>query len=286
MQLSGGMTFLADIRFGPAGYPVAAKGRLTRVFSILNDANLNALEYAAVYGLRMGLEKAEMIGDLAKESGISMSMHAPYYISLASKKQDIRERSKGRLAKALQFAPLMNVKRIVFHAGGYSGLSQEEAYAVVRDAIEEIWERAGYLGDGAILMVETAGKVGAFGSAEELIRLCQDVDGCLPTIDWAHLYARSKGKINDRENYLEIIGRFEDQLGNRFVDNMHFHVSGITYTKRGEKSHRPLGGKWGPDILPLMQIVKEVGYTPTFISESPNSLEGALYTKHLFETLE
>ena len=280
------MTFLADIRFGPAGYPVAAKGRISRVFSILKDANLNALEYAAVYGLRMGFEKAEMIGNLARETGIAMSMHAAYYISLSSKKQDIRERSKGRLAKALQFAPLMHVKRIVFHVGGYSGFSQEEAFAIVRDAIEEVWEKAGHLGDGAILMAETAGKVGAFGSVDELIRLCQDVDGCLPTIDWAHLYARSQGKINDKDSYLEIISRFESQLGSRFVDNMHFHVSGITYTKRGEKSHRPLGGKWGPDILPLMQIMKEVGYTPTFISETPNSLEGALYTKHLCKALE
>ncbi|MHA2139933.1 MAG: TIM barrel protein [Candidatus Thorarchaeota archaeon] len=280
------MTFLAEIRFGPAGYPVAAKGKLSRVFSVLNDAKLNALEYAAVYGLRMGFEKAEKIGEFAKDSGIAMSMHAPYYVSLASKKQDIRERSKGRLVKALQFAPLMHVKKIVFHAGGYSGLSQEEAYSVVRDAIEEIWDKAGHLGEGAILMPETAGKLGAFGSVDELVRLCQDVDGCLPTIDWAHLYARSQGKINDRDSYLDVLGRFENQLGNRFVDNMHFHVSGITYTKRGEKSHRAMGGKWGPDIMPLMQIMKEVGYTPTFISESPDPLKGALYAKYLFESLE
>jgi len=284
--MSGGMTFLAEIRFGPAGYPSAAKGRVSRVFSLLKEANLSALEYAAVYGLRMGPAKAEVIGHLAKESGISMSMHAAYYISLLSRQQEVRERSKGRLLKALQFAPMMHVKRIVFHPGGYSGLSQEEAYAVVRDSVEEVWEKGGHLGDGAILMVETAGKKGAFGSVDELIRLCQDVDGCLPVIDWAHLYARSMGRINDRESYLEIIGRFEDQLGNRFVDNMHFHVSGITYTKRGEKSHRPLDGEWGPDILPLVQIVKEVGYTPTFISETPNSLKGALYTKHLYEALE
>ncbi|MHA2069317.1 MAG: TIM barrel protein, partial [Candidatus Thorarchaeota archaeon] len=163
---------------------------------------------------------------------------------------------------------------------------QEEAYSVVRDAIEEIWDKAGHRGEGAILMPETAGKLGAFGSVDELLRLCQDVDGCLPTIDWAHLYARSQGEVNDRDSYLEIISRFENQLGNRFVDNMHFHVSGITYTKRGEKAHRPMGGKWGPDIVPLMQIMKEVGYTPTFISEAPDPLKGALYTKYLFESLE
>ena len=67
---------------------------------------------------------------------------------------------------------------------------------------------------------------------------------------------------------------------------MHFHVSGIVYTEKGEGSHRPMGDEWGPDILPLVEIVQEVGYKPTFISESPNPLEGALYVKYLFEEME
>jgi deoxyribonuclease-4 len=67
---------------------------------------------------------------------------------------------------------------------------------------------------------------------------------------------------------------------------MHFHVSGIEYTAAGESSHKPLGKEWGPDILPLVEIVCEVGYKPTFISESPQPILGALYTKYLFEELE
>ncbi|MFW9920152.1 MAG: TIM barrel protein [Candidatus Thorarchaeota archaeon] len=272
--------------FGPAGYPEDAKGNPKRVFEIIKESGLNALEYAAVHGLRTKEEKARLIGELAKKQGISMSMHAAYYISLASKNPETRERSKQRLVKALTFAPMMRVKRIVFHAGSYGGLTPIDAHQVIRKALQEIWEEAGHLGEGAVLAPEIAGKINVYGSVDEIIRLCAEVEGCIPTIDWAHLYARSQGNINDKENYLRILEQFERSLGDAFTSNLHFHVSGIEYTKAGESRHRPLGQQWGPDILPLVEIVDEVGYKPTFISESPQPIIGALYTKYLFEGLE
>jgi deoxyribonuclease-4 len=283
---SGGVIYLDRIRFGPAGYPSEAKGKPKRVFEIFSEAGVDAFEFAAVHGLRTKEDKARVIGDLAREHDVSMSLHAAYYISLASKSQEIRERSKGRLRKALRYAPLMAVKRIVFHPGTYGGLSREDAFTVIRDSLCEVWEDAGYLGKGAFLAPEIAGKIGAFGSVDQIIRLCQEVEGCIPTIDWAHLYARSQGQINDRENYLEILNRFENELGDSFVKNMHFHVSGIIYTEKGESAHRPMGDEWGPEILPLVEVVREIGYKPIFISESPNPLTGALYVKYLFEEME
>jgi deoxyribonuclease-4 len=280
------MISLGNIRFGPAGFPDTAKGKLSRVFEILSEVGLNALEYAAVYGLRLGESRAREIGRLAKSHKILTSMHEAYYISLMSKEVQVRERSKNRLVKALKYAPLMGVKRVVFHAGGYSGLGPEEAYQVVKDALQEVWEEAGDLGNGAILFPEVAGKLGAFGSVDELVQLCCEIDGTLPTIDWAHMYARSQGEVSSKDSYLSVIGQFESALGRQFTDNMHFHVSGVNYTERGEKSHRPLGEEWGPDILPLMEIVSEVGYKPTFISETPSPIRGALYAKALYEELE
>ncbi|MHA3962404.1 MAG: TIM barrel protein [Candidatus Thorarchaeota archaeon SMTZ1-45] len=274
------------VLFGPAGYPNEARGNVQRVFTILREAGMDALEYAAVYGLQTKDEKARLIGKLAKESGVSMSLHAAYYISLASKTSRIRESSKKRLIKALKFAPLMNVKRIVFHPGSLGGLGEIEAHTVIREGLKSVWQTAGDLGGGALLAPEVAGKLSAYGSLEQVIRLCQEVDGCIPTIDWAHLYARSQGEINDRESYLKVLNRFEDELGELFVDNMHFHISGISFTGKGEVAHRPLGEEWGPDILPLVEIVQECGYKPTFISESTNPLQGALYAKFLFEELE
>jgi deoxyribonuclease-4 len=274
------------VLFGPAGYPSEARGNVKRVFQILTEAGLDALEYAAVHGLKTKEDKAKIIGELARESGITMSMHAAYYISLASKTPSIRESSKERLVKALRFAPLMNVKRIVFHPGYLGGFRKDEAHIVIRDALRSVWETAGAQGGGAVLAPEIAGNLSAYGSIDQIIKLCQEVEGCIPTIDWAHLYARSEGEVNDKQSYLKILTRFEDELGELFVRNMHFHISGITFTEKGEAAHRPLGQEWGPDILPLVEVVCETGYVPTFISESTNPLQGALYAKFLYEELE
>ena len=277
---------MAKVLFGPAGYPDEAKGKPQIVFKILAEAGINALEYAAVHGLRVKEENAGVIGKLAAQYGVSMSLHAAYYISLASKELKTRERSKQRLVKALKFAPAMGVKRIVFHPGTHGGLSREDAHLVIRDALRSVWSEAGELGGGAWLAPEIAGKISMYGSIDQIIRLCQEVEGCIPTIDWAHLYARSQGQINDKTSYLTVLDQFETELGNVFTENMHFHISGITFTEKGEASHKPCGDKWGPDLYPLMEIVDEVGYKPTFICESPNPLQGALYAKYILEEIQ
>ncbi len=274
------------MRFGPAGYPDEARGKLERVFAILSEIGLDALEYAAVRGLRLGEERAREIGSLSERHDIAMSVHGAYYISLASRKPEIRERSKERLVKALTFAPLMRVRRVVFHPGGYGGLDKREAFRVIRNALREVWQQADGRRCGALLAPEVAGKVNAFGSVDEILMLCTEVEGCIPTIDWAHLYARSQGALRRKQDFVRVIDMFERELGDLFVDNMHFHVSGITYTKAGERAHRPLGESWGPDILPLLEVIRERGYSPTIISETPTPVRGALYAKFLLQELE
>jgi deoxyribonuclease-4 len=283
---TGDVMVLQEALFGPAGYPESARGSLKRVFEILVDAGATALEYAAVHGLQASKRKARQIGDLAKKNGIMMSMHEAYYINLASRDPKIREKSRQRLVHALRFSPLMNVKRIVFHPGTQGGMSETEAHIVVRDALRNVREEAVQWSRGTLLAPEIAGKIVMYGSVDQIIAICQDVEGCIPTIDWAHLYARSQGRINDRESYLRILEQFERELDSLFVDNMHFHISGITFTERGEASHQPCGEEWGPDLGPLMEIVHELGYKPTFICESPNPLQGALFAKFLFEQIE
>jgi deoxyribonuclease-4 len=277
---------LEEVRFGPTGYPAGSKGKPEAAFEIIKEAELDAFEYAAVYGLRLSKEKAETIGKLAKKYDVMMSMHAAYYINLASKSKQTQERSKSRLVKALQFAPLMNVKRIVFHPGTLGGLSREEAHEVIFTGLQEVWERAGVQNRGIFLAPENAGKINAYGSLEEIIKLCEAGEGLIPTIDWAHAYAHSQGELTTKDDFLQILTQFEDRLGKLLLDNLHFHVSGITYTKAGEKSHRPLGDKWGPDILPLMEIISEIGYHPVIISETPQPIQGALYAKFLLEEVE
>ena len=45
---------------------------------------LDCMEVEFTYGVRMSLADARQVGALAKAKGITLSVHAPYYINLAS----------------------------------------------------------------------------------------------------------------------------------------------------------------------------------------------------------
>ena len=197
---------LKQVLFGPAGYPADARGKPERVFQILHEAGMTALEYAAVHGLRTSEEKAKLIGTLAKQYNITMSLHAAYYISIASKDPDIRERSRQRLIKALKFAPLMGVKRIVFHPGTHGGLSREEAHVVIRDSLRSVWEEAGHLGEGAFLAPEIAGKLSMYGSVEQIIELA------FPLLKTEGMVVALKGREDRAQHECDRAGKDGDSV--------------------------------------------------------------------------
>ena len=82
------MVFKMKIKLGIAG----SQGyKYEEIFKLLKESGLNALEVAFTYGVRMKKEDALVVGKLAKEYGISLSVHGPYYINLASKEDNERK---------------------------------------------------------------------------------------------------------------------------------------------------------------------------------------------------
>ena len=83
------------IKFGPAGLgPVATAEKTLEKYHKLG---LKACEIAFTYSVYIKNEEdALRIGKKAKELGISLSIHAPYFINLNSKEKVKREASKGR----------------------------------------------------------------------------------------------------------------------------------------------------------------------------------------------
>lgn len=57
-------------------------------------------------------EQAKRYASLAKEHNITLTIHAPYYIILASQKQEVCERSKLEIKKAFELAKVLGAKRI------------------------------------------------------------------------------------------------------------------------------------------------------------------------------
>ena len=82
------------VRFGPAGnsdsfYNSGHKSSL-ETFPWLREKGLDVFEYQCGHGARTREETARQLGEKARECGIGVSLHAPYYISLASKDEEKR----------------------------------------------------------------------------------------------------------------------------------------------------------------------------------------------------
>jgi deoxyribonuclease-4 len=58
----------------------------------------------------------------------------------------------------------------------------------------------------------------------------------MPCIDFAHMHARKNG-YNGYDNFARTLETLANELGDQALKNIHGHVAGIEYTKKGEKRH-------------------------------------------------
>ena len=230
------------LRFGTVGSPQTTPGSGTvAAIAHTKQLGLHHLEIAWVQSVRVTDATCADIKAAAETHGISLSIHAPYYINLNSQTDELMVKSDERLLAAARKGFLAGARDIVFHPGSYHGQPPEQVYERVRDKLAEL---AGILRDEGVdvnLRPETMGKGAMFGTLEEVLQLSADIDGVLPCIDWAHLHARTgDGTFNTYEEFDAALKRVREVLGEAGIKSLHSHMSGIAYTAKGEKEHVPL----------------------------------------------
>ncbi len=251
---------------------------------------LLALEMEFVRGVKMGEKLAGEIGALAKKEGISLSCHAPYWINCSALEEIKIKNSTRHLTDCVKVGEGLGDQRfvIVFHPGFYLGQSSEIAGKKVRETIKhvvsEIKERSL---KNVVLGMETTGKQLQFGTLEEILPICSELDSTVPVVDFAHLHARSKGAMKTESDYLAVFEKIEKALGKKAAENLHCHFSELNFDpiKGNEKNHVPLGTGPGPDFLPLAKVIARNGFSPTIICESPLLDKDALRMKAIFESV-
>jgi len=265
------------IKLGTAGVPLSCEKR-DSISGIKEEAELGlqSMEIEFVRGVSMSPPTAFAVGEAAKKLGIELSIHAPYYINLASGEKSIIAASKKRVLDSLERGAKMGAKVVVVHAG-YYGKNRDEAIKMITDACAEIAERIEKNGWNIILGIETSGKQGQFGTLEEILDICAKIKNCAPVIDFAHLFARQAGKID----YAEVLDKVK-----RYA-HLHCHFSGINYGivaegKGNERNHEPIGK---PPFKPLAEELLRRGADATIICESPLLERDALKMKKIFEGL-
>ena len=275
-------------RFGPAGKPVGFKGKAVAVPRYLRSEGLDAFEFQAVrWGVKPGMKKedAEELGREARKHDVLLSMHASYFINLCADGAKL-ESSIRRLVICLEYASYMGAYIVVFHPGFYKGKPKGEALEGCIRALKRVMDEASTLsGQLPFLGPETTGKPTQLGDLEEIIRICEAVDGCRPVVDWAHLHAREgRGSIRGREDYLAVLGLLEERLGPEVAEELHTHFTRVEFSAKGEvKHHRMDEEDYGPDFAPLAELIAELGLKHVIISESPILDRDSLVMKKMVE---
>ena len=238
---------------------------------------LNAQERQMTYGARMKEEDAKIFGELAKKFEIELSVDGPYYVVLTSEKTKVGENSIKELLKTSRLAELMDAKRVVFHPRFWKDTSLiiKRLNIIEKDKPKNV-----------SLCPETMGKLSQLGTVEDVIKICENTE-CFPCIDFAHVYAKSLGKINSTQDYKKILEQIEKRLGKQILKNLHCHFYPVDFTQKGEKVHRVVTEKnVFPRFLDLAPLIKEFKMTPYLVSESKNTQDlGALEMKQIMEKI-
>ena len=281
-----------DALFGPAGnsqefYDSGFSATISAP-EFLHQKGLTAYEYQCGRGVRVSEKTALPLKKNAEKYGVALSLHAPYYISLASKEEEKRENSIRYIMESARAADLMGAARIVVHPGGVGKMTREDAFALGKETLGRALEQLRDEGLSHITVCpETMGKVGQLGDLEEVLGFCLLSEQCVPCIDFGHLNARTQGGLPSKEAFAAVLGRIADVLGEERARRFHSHFSKIEYSRGGEVRHLTFEDTvFGPDYEPLLELVYAKNASPVFICESAGTQsQDAAAMKQYYDSL-
>lgn len=248
---------------GPAGYPPGSKGGVQAV-ERTKALGLNAIEVQFGRQVNISEDKAREIGAKAVEIGVLLSAHAPYYINFNSS-SEIIEKSKDWLLRSLRVVDAMGGRIVVVHAASYMGKEPNETTEAVIEGLQTIKEAMEKESLTPVIGLETMGKVGSWGTLQEINAVMKKVKGVEPVVDFAHIHARGQGCLRTSDDFRGVL----DELTSIHSGHLHFHYSCIEYTSKGEKRHLLLEKK-DPDFSLLAPLLKSCSRDVTLISETPD----------------
>lgn len=267
---------MEELLFGTAGTPISSKGNdsmsgITRI----HELGLGCMEIEFVRGVKMGERTARSVGGLAKQLGIRLSVHAPYYINLNGDGETLLK-SRQRIMNSARIGQICGAGSVVIHAGFLQKGTREAAYQKIKKQLSDIKEELKTEGVDITLRIETMGRSSQFGSLEDVLEITE-VEGVSPCIDFSHLHARA-GKNNTHDEFASILARVEEKLGRKGLGDMHIHVSGIEYSDKGEKRHLVLAES-DFNYRELVRVFSDFEIKGMVICESPNLESDALFLR-------
>mgnify|MGYP001127597227 CR=1 FL=1 len=275
---------MAGLLFGTGGTPHSSKSKSTMDgIRRIAELGLGCMEVEFVQGVKMGEAGARLVGEVASKAGVKLSAHGPYFINLNAHEPEKIRASQDRLLQTARIASICGAESVTFHAAYYLGDPPEKAYSAVKKYLEEVMHQLKREDNRVWIRLETMGKLSEFGSIEEILSLSSELERVAPCLDFAHWHART-GNFNSYQGFTSILEQVEERLGRAALDNMHIHVSGIDYGKKGEIKHLNLKES-DFHYAELLKALRDYEAKGIVICESPNLEEDALLLQATYKTL-
>jgi deoxyribonuclease-4 len=278
----------ADFIFGTVGNPSSTPpkpGGTVGAIAHLAGQGLMALEIGWVRSVRVSEKTCLEIKAAAKDAGVQLSVHAPYYINLNADPTEW-PKSRGRLMDAARAGFLAGATDIIFHPGSYFQRPAEEvleaAIPRLRGCIDELRAE----GNTVRLRPETMGKGAMLGSLEDTLAMAKAIDGVEPCLDFAHLHARAgDGSMNSLDEWKSVLKAYRAALGPAGLKRLHCHLSGIEYGEKGERNHLMIESS-DFNLQGLLEALKTFNCQGRIVCESPEMDTDAQVIKAAWERLD
>lgn len=282
-----------SVRFGVAGNSDTFTNTVSKSSldapAWLRSIGLDHYEYQCGRGVRVREETARQLGENARRSGVTLSVHAPYFINLSNPDPESLSKNIGYVTASCRAARWMGAQRIVIHSGTLMKRTRQEALEIAKRSLKAILNACDEAGYGDMtLCPETMGKINQLGDLDEVLELCRMDERLLPCVDFGHLYARTLGALNGREACVAMLDRMADVLGEERAGRFHSHFSKIEFTlKGGEARHLRFSDEgWGPDFMPLAEELARRNWSSIIVCESAGTQsEDALTMKQCYSNL-
>ena len=277
---------MAELLFGTAGIPYSVKPP-SSVDGIKHVAELGlgCMELEFVRQARMSEATARLVAETAASTGVKLSAHAPYYITLNAREPEKVQASQNRLLQTARIASWCGATSVAFHAAFYFDDPPEKVYSTVKKYLGEVLEQLQKESIQVWIKPEVMGKHSEFGTIEEILDLSTELERVAPCVDFAHWHART-GQYNSYQEFASILQQIEERLGRAALDDMHIHFSGIHYGARGEIKHLRLEES-DLQYTELLRALRDYEVKGLVICESPPEYmeNDALLLQSIYQTL-
>jgi len=269
---------VGEIRFGGARVP--SRDSPEAAIEILLERGYTACEIDFEGKFWMDYPWAERFGELGREHGIALSVHAPIagFMGHAERGKKLNM-AVGMLDHSAGVAKAAGAEVVVFHPGFLLGRTREDALDAVVEQLGELRERLEKKDRAVAFGIEVMGRVNELGSAEDVFAISARLGWVRPVLDFAHMHATSDGAFTDVKPFADVLTVADEIL--EPAAPFHIHFSDIAYANRNETKHLPYG-EGTLRAEPLGEALARFDRAATVISEAPD-LESSLAIREALE---